>query len=296
MSLRLLAPLLGLCVATSSLPAQSSVWKATRGSSTFYLGGTCHVLRNQDLPLPAEFDQAFAASSTLYFETDVGRLQSPETQQRVLTEGMFQDGRSLEQVLTPAAWKAARAYGAKAGLPIGQMSMMKPWLLTVMMAVLELQKLGVTMEGVDLRYYKMATEAGKKTGALESYERHLAFLTNMGAGHESEMVTKSIEDLDAMPAMINQLLTAWKTGDLTKIEELMLREMRAKYPAIYQELVVSRNNAWLPEIEALAKTPEVEFILAGAAHMAGKDGLIAKLRAKGFTITQLNAASAVKKK
>lgn len=295
MSLRLLAPLLGLWVVTSSLPAQSYVWKVTRGTSTLYLGGTCHVLRNQDLPLPAEFDQAFAASSALYFETDVGRLQSPETQQRILAEGMFMDGRSLDQVLTPAAWKAAKAYGAKAGLPIAQMSMMKPWLLTVMMAVLELQKLGVTMEGVDLRYYKQATEAGKKTGALEPYERHLAFLTNMGAGHESEMVAKSIEDLDEMPAMINQLLTAWKTGDLAKIEELMLREMRAKYPAIYQQLVVSRNNAWLPEIEALAKTPEVEFILAGAAHMAGKDGLIAKLRAKGFTITQLNAAPTKKK-
>ncbi len=296
MSLRQLAPLLGLCFATSSLPAQSSVWKVTRGTSTLYLGGTCHVLRTQDLPLPAEFDQAFAASSALYFETDVGRLQSPETQQRILAEGMFLDGRSLEQVLTPAAWKAAKAYGAKAGIPIEQMGMMKPWLLTVMMAVLELQNLGVTMEGVDLRYYKQATETGKRTGALESYERHLAFLTNMGAGHESEMVAKSIEDLSEMPAMINQLLAAWKTGDLGKIEALMLREMRAKYPAIYQELVVSRNNAWLPEIEALAKTPEVEFILAGAAHMAGKDGLIAKLRAKGFTITQLNAASAAKKK
>lgn len=296
MSLHLLAPLLGLCVATGSLPAQSSVWKVTRGTSTLYLGGTCHVLRNQDLPLPAEFDQAFAASSAVYFETEIGRLQSPETQQRILAEGMFLDGRSLDQVLTPAAWKAAKAYGAKAGLPVEQMSMMKPWLLTLMMAVLELQKLGVTMEGVDLRYYKMANEAGKKTGGLEPFERHLAFLTNLGAGHESEMVAKSIEDLGELPAMINQLLTAWKTGDLAKIEELMLREMRAKYPAIYRELVVSRNNAWLPEIEALAKTPEVEFILAGAAHMAGKDGLIAKLRAKGFTITQLNAASAAKKK
>lgn len=295
MSLRLLLPLLGLCVVAPALSAQSSVWKVTRGTSTLYLGGTCHVLRAQDLPLPAEFDQAFAASTVLYFETEVGRLQSLETQQRVLAEGMFMDGRSLEKVLTPAAWMAAKAYGAKAGLPIEQMSRMKPWLLTVMMAVLELQKLGVTMEGVDLHYFKQASEAGKKTGALEPFDRHLAFLTNMGKGHESEMVTKSIEDLSEMPMMINQLLAAWKTGDLARIEEFMLLEMRAKYPAIYQELIVSRNNAWLPEIEALAKTPEVEFILAGVAHMAGKDGLIAKLRAMGYTITQLKTAPTKKK-
>ncbi len=99
-----------------------------------------------------------------------------------------------------------------------------------------------------------------------------------------------------MPAMINSLLTAWKTGDIAKIDELMLREMRTKYATIHQELIVSRNKAWLPEIEALARTPEVEFILAGVGHMPGKDGLLALLRAKGFTITQLKATPAAAKK
>ncbi len=295
MSSRLLAGLLGLCLVPLSLPAQSSVWKVTRGTSTLYLGGTCHVLRAADLPLPREFDQAFAASSALYFETDVGRLQSPETQQLVLAEGMFMDGRTLDKVLTPAAWSAVKAHGARAGLPVEQLVMMKPWLLTVMMTVLELQKLGVTMEGVDLRYFKQAAAAGKKTGELETFERHLQFLTQMGAGHESEMVTRSIEDLSELPTLLHQLLAAWKAGDDAKIDELMLKDMRAKHPAIYRELIVSRNVAWLPKIEELAKSPEVEFVLVGVGHMSGKDGLITRLRAKGYTVTQLNAAPAKKK-
>ena len=288
---RFLSHLLWMVVGTTSLSAQSSVWKVTRGNSTLYLGGTCHVLRNSDLPLPAEFDQAFAASATVYFETDISRLQSGEMQQIILAEGMFTDGKTLASVLTPAAWKSAQAYCAKSGLPIEQFGAMKPWLFTLMMALLEVQKLGVTAEGVDLRYFKQATAAHKQTGELEPFEQHLAFLTHLGAGHESEMITQSIADLKELPAILNDLLRSWKSGDVAKLDELMLRDMRTKFPAIYQELIVKRNDAWLPKIEALMKTPDVEFVLAGVGHMAGQDGLLTRLRAKGYTVTQIKAAA-----
>jgi hypothetical protein len=32
---------------------------------------------------------------------------------------------------------------------------------------------------------------------------------------------------------------------------------------------------------------EVEFVLVGALHLAGKDGVLAKLGARGYRITQL---------
>jgi hypothetical protein len=172
---------------------------------------------------------------------------------------------------------------------------MKPWLFTVTIETLEIQKLGASMEGVDLRYHRKAVAAKKKTGELEPFETHLHFLTQLGAGHESEMILNAIEELDELPKMLDGLLGAWKVGNVGKLDELMLREMRAKYPSIYQELIVKRNNAWLPEIEKLLQSPEVEFVLVGVGHMAGKDGLLAKLRAKGCTITQLKAATAKRK-
>lgn len=296
MPLRSLAALLAFCTLAGSLPAQSSVWEIRRGSSRLFLGGTCHVLRESDLPLPPEFDQAFAASRTLYFETDVARIQSPETQQTILAEGLFADGRTLASVLTPAAWQAAQAYCQKAGLPVETIQITKPWLFTIMIATLEVQKLGVSLEGVDLRLFRRAAAAQKQTGELESFETHLAFLTQLGAGHESEMVLNSIEEVNELPAMLNGILAAWKTGDLAKIEQLMLRDMRAKYPAIYQELIVKRNHAWLPKIESMLASPEIEFVLVGAGHMAGKDGLLARLRAKGCTVTQLKAPAPAKTK
>lgn len=294
MIIRLTSLLLFFCTFAEGLRAESSVWEVKRGANRIYLGGTCHVLRESDLPLPAEFDQALKASAGVYFETDVARIQSPDTQQAILSEGMFTDGKTLQSVLSPAAWKAAQAYCAKAGLPVEAIELTKPWLFTIMIATLEIQKLGVSLEGVDLRLFNQATETHKKTGELEAFDTHLAFLTHLGAGHESEMVLSSIEEVNELPAMIDKILSAWKTGDLAKIEECMLRDMRAKYPAIYQELIVKRNTAWMPKIEAMLTTPEVEFVLVGAGHLAGKDGLITQLRAKGCTITQIKTLPAKK--
>lgn len=287
MNLRLPRLLPALLVLTLPLAAQTSVWKVTRGDAVLYLGGTCHVLRPTDFPLPPEFEQAFAASTKVLFETDLARAQSPEMQQVVRQHGLFTDGRTLKSVLTPEAWTAVEAYCAKSGLPVAQVMPMKPWLFALILTVGEMQKLGLSLEGVDAHYFKQARAAGKAVGELESFEQHMKFIINLGAGHESEMIAKTLEDLADMPKLLDGILTSWKKGDLAAIEQTMLREMRDKYPAIYRPLIVERNQAWLPKLEAMLGTPEVEFVLAGVGHMAGPDGLIPQLRARGCTVEQV---------
>ncbi|HUR57325.1 MAG TPA: TraB/GumN family protein [Opitutaceae bacterium] len=287
--MRRLASLLGLLAVASPLVAQSSVWKVTRGPNTIYVGGTIHLLRPSDFPLPREFETAFAASGKLFFETDIARMQSPEMMQVIATKGIFTDGTTLEKVLTPAAWRATQAWCERSGLPIEQVSRMRPWFLTLTMALLELQKLGISGEGVDVHFFQRAAAAGKKTGELEPFERHLRFLTELGAGHESEMVAQSVEELDEIPEKLSGMLAAWKNGDLAQLDTLMLQDMRAKHPSIFKELLVDRNKAWVPKLDEMLKTPEVEFVLVGAGHLAGAEGLIAQLRARGCTIEQVRA-------
>jgi len=285
----LLAALCALLGTTANLSAQSSVWKVTRDGATVYLGGTCHVLRPGDFPLPAEFDVAYAASAKLYFETDVARMLSDEMEQIIATQGRFTDGRTLAGILTPAVWQAVQAYGRKAGLPAGQLRRTRPWLLIIMMAALEMQKLGVTAEGVDFHYYHQARHARKPIGELESFENHIAFLTGLGAGREDEMISKTLADLHEIPDKMTGLIAAWRAGDVDRIDELMLEDMRTDHPDIYETLLVARNNAWLPRIEALLATPEVELVLVGVGHMPGPEGLLAGLRARGCTIEQIPA-------
>ncbi|HTO03272.1 MAG TPA: TraB/GumN family protein [Opitutus sp.] len=283
---------LAFVLTLSALPARTSVWKITRGDAVLYLGGTCHLLRPQDFPLPAEFDTAFAASSKIVFETDIARVTSPEMHQVIATQGRYTDGTTLDQVISPSAWEALSAYCQTAGLPMSQTKQMKPWLLTVMITAIELQKLGMSTEGVDIHYFKKASAENKPLGKLETFEQQVEFITQLGVGYESDLIEQSLGDLHELPKLMNDTLAAWKSGDTSTLDRLMLAEIRTTYPALFETMFVQRNAAWQPQIEALLETSEVEFVLVGAGHLPGPKGLLALLSAAGCEVEHLMAAPA----
>ena len=80
---------------------------------------------------------------------------------------------------------------------------------------------------------------------------------------------------------------AWRRGNLAQLKAVGITPFKNEFPDIYQTLIVDRNNAWLPKIEAMVKSREVEFVLVGALHLAGDDGLLALLVARGYRVRQL---------
>ena len=43
----------------------------------------------------------------------------------------------------------------------------------------------------------------------------------------------------------------------------------------------------MSHLEDYLKTPEVEFVIVGAAHLVGSEGVLNKLKQKGFKVSQL---------
>jgi uncharacterized protein YbaP (TraB family) len=290
MKSNLLLATLALLSSAATALAETAVWQVTKGGTTLYLGGTCHLLRPADLPLPPEYDQAYAAASKVYFETDMARATSPEMQQIIMARGLYDPGQTLGFAVNADAWKKIEAYCAKAGLPIANVSRMKPWLFVFMVTGLELQKMGVNQEGADISFFKRAKADGKPAIALEKFEDHMDFIINLGAGKESEMVISSLDDLAQSIENFPKLVAAWRSGDLAAIDEHALKDMRTEYPEIFKDLIVTRNNAWLTSIDEMLQTPETELVLVGVGHMAGPEGLIARLRERGCEIVQIQAA------
>ena len=60
--------------------------------------------------------------------------------------------------------------------------------------------------------------------------------------------------------------------------------LKKEFPDVYNQLIVKRNNAWVPKIEVFFKTKEVELILVGALHLVGDEGIIALLASRGYDI------------
>ncbi len=285
---RLLSVLLGIAAA-GALTARTSVWKVSGGGRSLYLGGTVHVLRTTDLPLPREFDEAFAAAGRVCFEMDIERAMSLEMQRVIAERGMYKDGTTADSVLAPATWTAVEAYCRKNGLPAGCLKSMRPWLLSISLMAHALQKLECAPDGVDSHFQKKARAAGKPLGMLESFEQQVEFMARMGAGHEDELVLNALEELDELPAAFDKIVSAWRAGDEKQLASILNDGLRKEHPAIYETFMVARNKAWLPVIEQWLRTPETEFVLVGAGHLCGDDGLLRALRARGYAVEQINA-------
>lgn len=267
--------------------AESSVWKAQKGNTVIYLGGTCHVLREGDFPLPQEFDQAYKSSQVVVFETDLGKLLEPATQQKFLARAMFSDGSTVDKHLSAKAYAALSAYAQANDIPLQTFDRYKPSMLMTTLTLLELMKLGVTQQGVDNVYYARATTDKKAVEGLETVDQQIDYVVSMADGNEDAFVDYSIEEMKNLKEQFELLAGAWRTGDAGKLDELMDRELRTRQPQIYKKLIVERNRNWLSVIDAYQKTRQTRFVLVGVAHLVGPDGLIEALRKKGYKVDKL---------
>ena len=267
--------------------AESSVWKAQKDNSVMYLGGTCHILRDADYPLPPEFLKAYQASEVVVFETDMGELQDPATQRKFLSKAVYADGSTIDKHLSPKAYGELSAYCEANGIPLAAFRQLKPSLLMVTLTTLELMKLGVTRQGVDQFFHDLAIKDRKIVVGLETVDEQINYVVSMADGNEDEFVTYSLKELKNLGPQFEVLANAWRTGDAAKLDALMVADLKARQPQLYMKLIFERNRNWLPVIDSGRKPPRTKFVLVGAGHLVGPDGLIEALKRKGYRVDKL---------
>ncbi len=270
-----------------ALSADTSIWKISKNNHHLYLGGTVHVLSQADYPLPAPYEKAYQLSHRLIFETDMQKLQSPEFQQLMLQKLTYRNGKTLANVLSAQTYKKLEDYCNSRGISLTGIEVFKPGLVTTVLLLTELQRLGMSGVGVDAFYNSKAQQDNKPVGQLETIEEQLDFLEAMGKGKEDEFIEYSLSDIDNLQALMESWKKAWRVGDMKELKQVTIEPYLDKFPRTLENLLDHRNNNWVPKIEALFKTTEVEFVLVGVLHFVGEQGLLNQLKSRGYAIEQL---------
>ncbi|MCK5191548.1 MAG: TraB/GumN family protein, partial [Methylococcales bacterium] len=263
---------------------ETSLWRVSKGDYELFIGGTIHVLSVSDYPLPIEFEQAYKQSHTIVFETDMAAMALPETQQELLQRVMYKEGRTLKDDLRAETYKALVDYAASVGLMIESLNQFKPPMVMITLLMNELHRLGMADTGVDNFFNQKAIADGKSIGELESVQVQLDVIENMGKGHEDEMILSTIAEMKELPLIMDEMKQAWRKGDMKTLEKIGVSEMKTDFPDLYRLLLVERNNAWIPKIEVMLATPEIELVLVGALHLVADEGVITRLRSLGYEV------------
>jgi len=275
----------GVAPAQTTPAARGFVWSVERDGRTSWLVGSLHVLTKDAYPLPGSMDKAFDQAKTLMEETDVNELSSPDMIGIVATKGLFTNGQTLESVLPRDAYTRLAQRMTATGLPIEMVKMMRPWMVELTLSGLELQRAGFDPDlGIDVHYRRKAAQNGMALNMLETAAEQIDYLAGLPLDVQVSQLQQTLTEGDAELREVREIAAAWRAGDTAAIERLLLKGMKES-PAYYQSLVVDRNRRWIPRIESCLSTGSC-FVVVGAAHMVGSDGLIAMLKQKGYRITQ----------
>jgi len=261
------------------------IWSVERDGRVGWLVGSMHMLTPDAYPLPTTMTTAFAMADTLMVEADADEIASPAFAAAVMARALYTDGRTAESELSPETFRLIAERAAAAGLPIELVRRMKPWMIATTLQALELRRGGFDAAlGLDLHFHQRAKQAGKRLTALETPLEQISFLENLAPDLEDSLVRANLQSADVEVREVGKIAAAWTAGDAPALEQIMLGSLK-EAPAIYQSLIVDRNRNWLPRVRQCLDTAKC-FIVVGAGHLVGPDGLIAALRTERYTVTQ----------
>lgn len=286
--MRIVVAVLVLCATLSAqAPPKHFLWKVEDASGgSAYLLGSLHVLSADAYPLPAAIDNAFAESKTLVEEVDLDEMNDPMQMMAALAKAMLTGGQTLDQLVSAETFAEVKRRVEGYGMPMAAIQRMKPWLVAITLMAPTLQAAGFKPElGIDKHFFDRAKETGLKRQALETLAYQLDRFDQMPPKLQEEMLKATIEDLDTQVGGVKEMVRAWATGDIATMEKLALTAFQQS-PELYRRLLSERNQNWMPHVERCLTENAGCFVVVGAAHLVGQDGLPVLLQKKGYRVTQ----------
>jgi uncharacterized protein YbaP (TraB family) len=262
--------------------ASGCIWKITGpAGGTLFIGGSIHALRSTDYPLPSGYNRAFEASARVALEVEPKALTASSN--ALLKAGKYPGGDSLKNHVDPRTYDYLRRLFGLMKIPEDKFSRYRPWFLVLMLDSSGAKGFSHDL-GVDEFITNRAVANGKPIAGLESAGEHNAVFSGL-TDRQSEALLL-VNFIPTGNTTGDRILSAWRAGDVEKLA----RDTHADYadfPAFGDRLLGARNRRWVPKLESYLKSGQTYFVVVGAAHLGGGDGLLALLRARNCKVEQL---------
>lgn len=277
--------------APAAQPAtQPLLWKVSDADSSLYLLGSFHLLKQDDYPLPSVIDTAFDDAESLVFEIDPREMTAPETMATIQKYAAYEGGKSLSTVLPKPTHDKLGKLLSLTGGSVQMLEQSEPWMVSLSLVLGITNAMGFKAElGMDRHLMARAASASKPTSGLETIDDQMKAMDSVPYAEQAAGLDEFLEDPKKAVRQLQDMHGWWRSGDVARLDSEMRAEMAKKTPESYKLLDVDRNNAWLPKLEARLKASQSDdtLVVVGSLHLLGDDGLVEKLRAKGYTVERM---------
>jgi uncharacterized protein YbaP (TraB family) len=294
---------IAVAVAALLLPACASVpppvetgqlflWEVARSDGS---GGRAHVmgsihLSDDEITFDPAVEQALWSAQTLVLEVAPEELDPALMSELTAKAGFFEDGRTLEGVLSSETWQLLEEHLERDRLSPDLFVKMEPWLVGITLQLVALEKRGFDPDrGVDLALTRSAEASGKSIVGLETAAAQITALDSLPIATQELMLRSVLEhDSDSDEGM-PLLLDAWHKGDAARIEAEVFAGL-GEHPDLvpfFEAIYFERNRQMASGIARIIDAGGRSFVAVGAAHVVGEQGVPSLLAARGYAVRRL---------
>lgn len=243
-----------------------------------YLYGTFHLLCKDDIKLGTALKQAISKSHEVYLELD---LDDPATVLGALTLMNMKDGKKLKDLYTAEQYqRISKFFTDSLKTPIGIFQRMKPeFLIALLYPKMMPCSSASSMEESVMEFAK---DAGKEIKGLETLAFQASIFDSIPYEEQATELLNTIDSMDRSKKYFSLMLDAYNGQQLGEIEKIV------NTPEFGVEnnqdiLLGNRNKNWVMQLKDIMKRKPV-LAAVGAGHLVGKNGLLALLKAEGYTV------------
>ncbi len=271
-------------------PRPLYLWRLESRSATIYLAGSIHILKPSLYPLPVEFEAAFERSDHLVVEVDTARLTPDALQSLQVRHGTLAPPNTLESVLPADLYDKVHGKLVRLGIPPSSLAQAKPMLAMNTMMLVELMSFGYRPDqGMEMHFRSRLGE--REILQLETVEQQMSLLFGQPLDDQIDMLRDHFDTGDNAERELTSMIVAWMAGD----DEAFLRLFRERSGrsdaarTFVRNLLDDRNRHMAQKISMYLQTEGTYFVLIGAAHYVGENGIIALLENSGIPSERLTA-------
>ena len=245
-----------------------------------FVYGTIHLA---DPLLAAPSAAALAAlRQSSQFALEV--LFDTETLLRVGASMRAAPGKGLGDAASPALLKRVLPLLATYGVDAAAARQLKPWAVWTTLSLPPSQASGG--EPLDLRLLSLARAAGMRAFGLETLEEQVAVFDALSLQEQLALLEDAACHYGAQQAALAQAVAAWQREDLAWLLAQGQAGGSQAADALGRRLLDERNVTLAERLLPKLRAGGV-FVAVGAAHLPGREGLLARFERAGLTVRRV---------
>jgi uncharacterized protein len=276
------------------IDADGILWRVEKpGLPASYLYGTIHSTDDSAIVLARRAAERINGARIV--ATELGSMDAVEKANisaAILTTALDRDHDTFEGV--PQSDRAGiETFAAGQGFPSEYAHHLKLWFLAILTATpaCETKRQALGLPEVDQYLAETAKALGVKVVGLETAEEQIEVMSTMRPGIAVALLSVASRGPDTSDDIYSTMLRLYRESrpaEILPIADIVgeMSEDERRAQDEFLRLLLSGRNATMAERAAPLLKEGGAFIAVGALHLPGKDGLIERFRALGYTVAK----------